>query len=221
MVKIYKLEETDYEEKECTKCKEMFPATEEHFYKQLTRTMTKGDFYRLASWCKKCSIKNSTKWQESISVERKRGYYKRCDSSDRRKKIKRDYSKTQKEIGYFKEWQEENREWLYNYNKERSQHKAHDISDTEWFECLDFFENCCAYCGITEGESYELYNQLFHKEHVEHFGANDITNCVPACKGCNSQKWEFELNEWYNNNNSIYDQRRYSRIVEWLLSFAK
>ncbi|MGG0667793.1 HNH endonuclease signature motif containing protein [Lederbergia citrisecunda] len=220
-MKIYKLEEMNYEEKECTKCKETYPATEEYFYKQLTRTKTKGAFYRLSSWCKKCSIKSSAKWQESISVERKREYYKKCDSSDRRKKVKRDFGKYQREIGYTKEWQENNREWLYNYNKTRAMHKSHDISETEWFECLDYFDSKCAYCGITEGEAYELYDQLLHKEHVEHNGANDITNCVPACKGCNSQKWEFEMNEWYNKDNPVYDIKRYNRIVQWLLSFAK
>lgn len=175
----------------------------------------------MQSWCKKCKIASSTEWQEAADVNRKREYYKRCDSSDRRKKVKRDFSKTQRENGYLQEWRENNSGRLQSYRVNRGMHKQHEISETEWLECLDYFDDRCAYCGISEGEAYELYNQLLHKDHVEHNGANDITNCVPACKKCNSQKWEFELNEWYNSENPLYSKRRYNKIVKWLLSFAK
>ncbi|MFS0643753.1 HNH endonuclease [Siminovitchia sp. 179-K 8D1 HS] len=203
------------QEKQCSICENYFKATNEHFYKN------KSSKDGLFPYCKTCTIKKNSKWQQSISRERKREYYKKCDSSPRRKKIKRDYSKKQKEIGYYKEWQEQNRDKIYDYQLERSMNKDHDISDTEWFECLDFFNNSCAYCGITEGEAYKLFGQLLHKEHVEHYGVNDITNCVPSCKGCNSQKWEFELNEWYNEENPVYSKRRYNKIIEWLLSFSE
>ncbi len=211
----------DSETKKCTKCEETYPATEEFFYKQKTHTKKKGSFYKLSSWCKPCTIKNSFQWAKSIDPERRKEYFKKCDSQQYRKELKREYSKKQKESGYYKQYQEDNKDKFSGYGKNRRMNKEHEISETEWFECLDFFNNSCAYCGISEGEAYEKYDQLLHKEHVDHDGANDITNCVPSCKGCNASKHLFSLNEWYNDDNPIYSKRRYNRIVKWILSFAE
>jgi NAD-dependent DNA ligase len=56
----------------------------------------------------------------------------------------------------------------------------------------------------------------FHKEHVEHNGNNDITNCVPSCKSCNSSKHVSDLEEWYTPDNSIYCEQRLIKIKHWL-----
>ena len=62
----------------------------------------------------------------------------------------------------------------------------------------------------------ELKNIDLHKEHVDHNGANDLSNCVPACQSCNSSKWEFDFNDWYCPNNPVFTQERYEKIVKWL-----
>ena len=45
---------------------------------------------------------------------------------------------------------------------------------------------------------------------------NDLSNCVPSCKQCNSQKHTDSLEEWYNEDNIKYSKRRFNRIHKWL-----
>ncbi|WP_053434739.1 HNH endonuclease [Sporosarcina globispora] len=210
----------DAKEKKCTDCLEAFPATEEYFYKQKTHTKTKGTFYKLSSHCKTCTKKRTLKYQqenpEKHNEAQKKYLYGTVKGRETRK---RNLDKWVLNGGY-KDWQQNNRDKIVEYNKDR-RHKNHDITDQEWFECLDFFMNSCAYCGISENEALILYNQRLNMEHVDDDGANDITNCVPACKSCNSKKWTFELNEWYNTDNPVYSKRRYNKIIKWLLSFTK
>jgi hypothetical protein len=56
----------------------------------------------------------------------------------------------------------------------------------------------------------------FHKDHICHLGSNKIDNCVPACKSCNSQKWEYQFNDWYNEQNEKYSYKRYEKILKWI-----
>lgn len=198
----------------CYDCENWFPLDEDNFYKN---KKAKDGFH---NYCKKCWKHRVTGWQKD-NRDKMRMYFRKCDSQSYRKQLKREYSKKQKESGYFRKYQEQNKDKLHHYQLQRRMNKEHEISETEWFDCLDYFNNSCAYCGITEGEAFEKYNQLLHKEHVEHYGVNDITNCVPACKGCNSQKWEYDLNEWYNEDNPIYSKRRYNKIIKWIMSFTK
>ncbi|OME70491.1 hypothetical protein BSK65_11210 [Paenibacillus odorifer] len=55
-----------------------------------------------------------------------------------------------------------------------------------------------------------------HKEHVNDDGANDLSNCVPACYSCNSQKWKFCFEDWYNESNKSYTEDRINKIHIWL-----
>lgn len=214
--------ETDF--KTCSKCNRTYTATEEYFYKQLTRSKKKGDCYKLSSWCRECTIKKNKQYRidnldevkeyDKFRYRKKEDYYKSKAKRWSKENIERKREN-------YKEWVKNNPDKLYEYGKERRMNKTHEISDTEWFECLDYFNNSCAYCGIPEVDALEVYGHLLHKEHVEHNGANDITNCVPACRECNSKKWEFDLNKWYNKDNPIYSKRRYNKIVKWLMSFSK
>lgn len=213
----------DSETKTCTQCKETYPATEEFFYKQKTHTKKNGTFYKLSTWCRECQLNNSKQYRidnlEDVKAYDKFRYRKKEDYYKDKAKRWNTENEDKKKINY-KKWQEENKEKLFVYGKNRRMNKEHEISETEWFECLDFFNNKCAYCGISEGEAYEKYDQLLHKEHVEHDGANDITNCVPSCKGCNGSKHLFSLNDWYKESNPVYSKRRYNKIVKWLMSFT-
>lgn len=87
--------------------------------------------------------------------------------------------------------------------------------------CKQYFNYECAYCGLPLEEHYIIYagNLIlgdFHKEHVDHFGSNDLSNCVPACKSCNSSKHDFEFNKWYNTDNHKFNIERYNKIIKWL-----
>ncbi|MED1863273.1 HNH endonuclease signature motif containing protein [Fictibacillus nanhaiensis] len=170
-------------------------------------------------YCKKCATIKSTAWQQSIDPERRRAYFRKCDSSDRRKKIKSENNAKRRAEGKEKTWRQQNKDKLSEYGKLRRMNKTHEITEEEWIECLEFFNYKCAYCGMTEEEHYNTIGQQLHKEHVEHTGANDITNCVPSCKNCNSQKWEFDFHDWYTEDKSQYSKRRYNKIIKWLMNF--
>lgn len=100
-------------------------------------------------------------------------------------------------------------------------HKTHEISNSEWLNCKRYFNNSCAYCGLHEDEHFIIYagqpkKTDLHKEHVDHTGSNKLDNCVPSCQVCNSSKWAFELEEWYNEENPKFDMKRLNRIHKWL-----
>jgi hypothetical protein len=38
---------------------------------------------------------------------------------------------------------------------------------------------------------------------------------------CNSYKWEYSLDEWYNINNQNYTQEKYNKIIQWLTNDYK
>jgi hypothetical protein len=118
--------------------------------------------------------------------------------------------------GKFELWQKNNRDKLYNYHKDRRLNKTHEITNKEWLLCKEYFSNSCAYCGLAEKEHKKIHKQQLHKDHVIHEGRNDIKNCLPACKVCNSKKWTYSLNNWYSPDNEIYTFERYFRIYTWL-----
>jgi 5-methylcytosine-specific restriction endonuclease McrA len=128
-------------------------------------------------------------------------------------------SKKVREKGTVKKWRQskEGKERCKVYNLNR-RHKNHDITEIEWLLCKEYFNNSCAYCGMILEEHKEIFNQDLHKEHKDDNGSNDLSNCIPGCKNCNSQKWKFEFDEWYNENNSVYTKERYDKIIQWLNS---
>ncbi|MGK4040872.1 HNH endonuclease signature motif containing protein [Heyndrickxia oleronia] len=133
----------------------------------------------------------------------------------------RESGKKIRESGYQTEWQRKNKDKIKAYNQKR-QHKIHKINKDEWISCKRYFNNSCAYCGMSEEEHRELYKQDLHKDHVEHSGKNDLSNCVPACKSCNTSKHQKKLDEWYIPNNelwcSVFSQERLQKIQNWLES---
>ena len=114
------------------------------------------------------------------------------------------------------QYRQNNPDKIKQYNLHRKQNKKHKISKKEWESCKEYFNNSCAYCGISNEDAKKKYKNYLHKEHVDYNGANDLSNCVPACKSCNSLKWEYTLEDWYNKNNSRFTQERLDKIYKWL-----
>jgi hypothetical protein len=141
------------------------------------------------------------------------------------------YSKNQKhQNDNCKRWRKENLEYKKNYqliyqknNPEKikeynSRHRNHKISKNEWKFCCDVFEWKCAYCGKSIEEQYQQNNEQFHKDHVFHDGANDISNCVPACTQCNTTKWQRSIEYLLLNDLIIpeFNQGKYDKIILWI-----
>lgn len=202
------IDEVDH--KICNICEEWIPANEEYFYIN-DKNMVDG----LHPYCKKCASKKSVKWGQR-NIERKRISNNKWSNNPENKHFVRNNRSNAIKRGTRKKWEASNKNKLYDYRLKRKTTHKHLISNLEWELCREYFSYSCAYCGISEKASKEKYKQILHKEHVKHDGANDLSNCVPACKMCNSNKWTYELNEWYNQENEIFSSTRYEKIIVWL-----
>lgn len=206
-------------EHKCTQCGEWKPETEEYYYWKNKSKPEKG----FKSECKECTKKNSYefKWANiEMAYEADRKYKER-----NKEKIKNE--KKIWRANNVDRYTETRDKWLMNHPdkvqeyQNNKRHKQHDITKEEWESCKKYFDYKCAYCDIPLSEHYvkyagELRKQDFHKEHVNHEGEKDLSNCVPACKMCNSYKWEFEFDDWYNENNPNFTQERYDKIMKWI-----
>ncbi|MFA6778074.1 MAG: HNH endonuclease [Bacilli bacterium] len=179
-----------------------------HFYKNKTNTI---DGY--STRCKKCEVKKAIEWQKN-NREKWLEHNKKMNSKPSKQEAKRENTRQKRERGFFKEYFKNNPDKAREYNKNRQQ-KNHKISKKEWELCLKYFNNQCAYCGMTLEEHKEKFNQQLHKEHVIHNGANDLSNCVPSCRNCNSYKWEHDFEEWYKKQ-TFFTQEKYNKIIKWL-----
>ena len=196
----------------CSKCKE-WKHEEEEFYYNTNSQNYSGE-------CKECARKRSLNTRNK-NIERARSswrkWYRKDDNRERIKQYNKEYYEAdpQRKLEIAKEFRQNNPDIINAYCKNR-RNKNHNISKKEWIACKTYFDFKCAYCGLTEKENYKLYNCQLHKEHVVFDGENDLSNCVPSCQECNSEKNIFSLETWYNDNNPKYSQEGYNRIQKWI-----
>lgn len=197
----------------CMICEEYFPMTNEYFYNN-----KKNSKDGLNSYCIPCTKKKTRKYYtdnpEWTTKVRREWHEKNKEAVNKRTtewiKNNKEYNKQ-----YVKEYQQNNPDKMSEYNKKRREEKKHTFSNKDWLRCKEYFNNSCAYCGITEEQAKLEQNQRLHKEHVIHDGSNDLDNCVPSCKICNSHKWKYDFKEWYTNWDS-YSEERYEKILKWI-----
>lgn len=186
-----------------------FPCTKEYFY---TNKTNKTDGYHPE--CKKCSIKKATKWQKDNPELYNENAIK-FNSQPKSEKIKlywREKGKRQRDSGYMTEWRRNHPESCHEYTKA---HRNHDITTSEYQSLLKVFDNSCAYCGMSEFEHREKFNQKLHNDHVDENGYNDLRNDVPACKSCNCGKHQSNVEEWFRKQ-EFFNQERLDKINWWI-----
>jgi hypothetical protein len=188
------------------------------FYSQKRKTKRKGEATYYNPKCKECSRHKAKQWTKDNPGKRKE-IQDRYNAKEHRRQQRIELNERCRDEGIYLEWQRNNKDKLNEYRKSRTQNKTHEISNKEWQECKSFFNNSCAYCGISNKQAKQEQGQYLHKEHVEHNGSNKVDNCVPSCKSCNSKKWTYNFNEWYNNDNEVFSEERYQRIIEWIKKF--
>jgi hypothetical protein len=204
-------------QKKCNKHDIYFPneepwflCTEEFFY-----TTDKNKTDGLHPECKRCGSKHAYKnLKDRHGEEKHRLLNKIRDATPERKKQMRANGKRQRESGYQKEYQQKNPEKIRQYTENRKNPK-------EWIACKNYFGNTCAYCGLPILEHYFTRKGVtklgdFHKEHKDHDGANDLSNCLPSCGSCNDKKWKHPFDEWYTPDNPIFSQDRLNKILKWV-----
>ncbi|PAD70567.1 hypothetical protein CHH83_01830 [Bacillus sp. 7586-K] len=186
----------------------------DEFYSQ-EKVSSKGEkyiYYRPD--CKECCVDKAMKWRG----ENREAYLESCkrrNSKPAARERIRKANKRRRDNGDYYKWLKQNPENREKYNYDRM-NKKHEITDGEWENCKLYFDESCAYCGLTIEEHKEDFNQDFHKEHVDHEGSNKLDNCVPACKMCNSSKWAHPFESWYTNGNPVFNKSRLNRILNWL-----
>lgn len=205
----------EIEHKKCSICENWFPMNKDYFYKNEANSID-----GLHPYCKECTKEKASKWEKSNPEKRKKAK-KRYDEKLERRLSRRETSKKFREEGRQRQWYRENKEKLTVYRVKRKMNRKHDISKEEWMKCKEYFNNQCAYCGLPVEEHFvkfkdELIHNDLHKEHVNHKGSNKIDNCVPSCQSCNSSKWTYSIEEWYNNENPNYTKERLDKIYKWL-----
>lgn len=208
----------------CTECNLTKPATEEFFYKQKYKTQSRGEFYKLVNPCKECRAKRSReRKRKNKDVLNAINYQYFLENKERIYYLRNKWMEEHKEEmkQYQREYRKNNKDKMKEYNSKYSNNKKHDISKKEWNSCKEYFNNECAYCGIKEEDAKRQQGQNLHKEHFVNKGENDLTNCVPSCRSCNSSKWEYDFEEWYTEDNPIYDEVRKEKIYSWINSDHK
>lgn len=165
--------------------------------------------------CKDCTKAKAKKWAEANPKKVKASKIKYNKSPNGQKSALLN-GRRRLENGEYIKWLRNNKDKVRQYRLNRVSNKKHKIPKEEWIRCKEYFNFSCAYCGMTEVEHKNKYNQQLHKEHVIHDGRDDIKNCVSSCKICNSCKNISSLNNWYNTNNINYSRERYLKIYNWI-----
>lgn len=209
-------------ERHCNSCDNWKEESLENFYYKNNKYPERG----YGAECRECSVKRSqaitAKIPKDIRVKKRKISYqinKDIENNNSRKWRENNLEWKQE---YQLNYQRNNPDKILMYTKNRQLHKQHKINTKEWEACLRYFNYRCAYCGLKFEDHYNMYMgklrwENLNKEHVNHEGSNDLTNCVPSCKSCNDKKWIHLLDKWYTNNNINYTKERYDKIIKWLM----
>lgn len=168
--------------------------------------------------------------------EKIKEYHKqwRQENKEEIKEYKKQYRKENKEKRneHQKQHYKENKEYYKQYYKEnadryrqRSQKRRaikkrlpHTLTLDQWEKIKNDFNNECAYCGKTEQEHREEFNEQLHQEHfipLSKGGEYTHNNIIPACRSCNTSKNNTDFFEWYPTYEH-YDKQRETKILEYI-----
>lgn len=196
----------------CNQCKEERTLSE--FYTQNKKRSNGESYIYYRPDCKECTKGRSIKWWSEQDEETKKGINYRRSQKPKQFAAEKDRTRLKRESGYMKEYYYKNRDKFREY-REDYKIKIHKISEQEWIKCKKHFNNSCAYCGMTLSEHRNKHNQDLHREHVDDEGKDDLSNCVPSCKVCNSSKHTKDFLDWYIAQEH-YSKKRADKIFMWL-----
>ena len=207
---------SEFGTKVCTKCNKKFLATTEYFHRN-----SQGA-YGLNLPCKQCI--------------KKYNHERYLNNRDEILEISKLYNLEHREakLAYHREYYHKNKEAdharckryantergrkIINLasrvatarRRERLRKIKKDFTLKDWKDCLEYFDNKCAYCGT------ELDNlTIEHFIPISSFGETIKTNIIPACKSCNCSKNRHDFNEWYIKQ-EFYDEDRKQKINEYI-----
>lgn len=200
---------SDY--KICTKCKRGFPATSEHF----------GAFRGgLNPRCRSCTNEYQRQWKkEHIEEEHARQKrYRELRPEYHRERMRRYRAENP---DYQNNWNKKNHDKVREYRKHthaknlsRNRVKVqrrrarvaglpNDLTSSQWVDCLEYFNHCCAVCGR---QLRDLFGEI--EPNADHWipiaspkcTGTIATNIVCLCNKCNSNKRARDAFEWLTDN---------------------
>lgn len=203
--------------KKCNICNEI--KDESDFYQYNVKNSKGIPHLYIQPYCKSCCKQKHMDWYRR-NKEKAKISYDLYNNSDIGRARSKENSRRRRENGSYAKYQQSHSKEMKEYRLNRESHKTHNISKEEWEECKKYFNYQCAYCGLSLEDHYIKYKQEirksdFHKEHVINDGANNLSNCVPSCKVCNSLKHDLELEEWYRKQ-SFFSEEKLNKIYKWL-----
>lgn len=231
--------------KTCRTCKELKPKSSEYFH--IRKDSTDG----FRNDCKECRNKKERMYRKENKDKIQRYYDTNRDKINERKMLhyydnrehymryKKIYTENNKKR--IKDYYQRNKEKFKEYGREYHKKNPHisrqkiqrrlarkkQVPNTftlsEWNYVKTYFNNECAYCGLSEGEHLEEFNQTLHQEHVIPLakkGGYTACNIIPSCKSCNSQKSDSDFIEWYRGHEH-YDKDKELKIMNFIEGIQK
>lgn len=192
-----------------------FPDTNEYFYLRNKKKPELG----LSAECIKCTIQYGLNYVKINRLKHNKYKKKVYDTNQfnvqERVKI---HNLKRRLSGKERDWRRNNPD-KDKINSLR--HRKHDVNKNEWRNCKLYFGNKCACCGLDISEHFYTRNGItkqgdFHKDHLYHDGKNNLSNCIPLCNTCNTEKHTKTINQYYNPNNPNYTFERYHKIYLWI-----
>lgn len=228
----------------CTKCKTEKPITKEYFHKNKNK---KDGFMDICKTCKKEYYQNNREYFVSrTSKYRKenkehclevRAEYRKENKDEIAKRLKGYYENNKEHFKqlrriYYRENKNKVLEGVRKYNKAnphisrqyKQRRKAlerklpYTLTNEEWNNIKLYFNNSCAYCGMTEEAHLEEHNEQLHQEHfipISQGGEYTHNNILTSCKNCNSSKYNRDFIEWYPEYEH-YSKEREQLILKYL-----
>ena len=202
----------------CIKCRQKKELNAENFYR---KSSCKRGFESQCKECRRISDKKKYQKKKDKILVQKKKYYER--KKEKIKKRQKEYYQANVEKCKIscKKWDQANPTTLRLINAKSRTLKhggSSSLTESDWLKINKLFNNSCAYCGMSETEHFEIFNEKLHHEHVIPLidgGSYEYGNVVPSCRSCNSSKANRDFKEWYPNSKA-YSKEREVKIIDYI-----
>lgn len=198
----------------CTCCLNELPDSDDYFYKKNNRLNG-------STICKYCrSQKNNKQYKRPyLNVSKKYNlnnnekYCTKCEKIFKTEELNK-YNNIYLCDECYKKY---NR---MKYEKRRSfkNNLPYNLTEEEWENTLKYFNNSCAYCGMSNDDCLKIFNRNLEQDHViplSHGGGFTKFNIIPSCRSCNSSKYNKSLDDFFMSSNN-FTKLMYDKILQFI-----
>ena len=165
-------------------------------YRAQAKVYREKNAEKLKEKSKKFRLKN-----REMLCEKKKAYY--LENKERLLQYQKDYAiKNPDKV----------REWVLKRVKRRQARKKRlpaTLTERDWLDALDYFNNSCAYCGCEDERLFQEHVIPLSKD-----GYYTRSNIIPGCRKCNNSKTNYDMETWYRRQ-PFFSELRLKRILKW------